>query len=124
MVEHEAVVEALRGVHDPEIPVNVYDLGLVYEIDINGATVDVEMTLTSPTCPIAGQMVTQAENAIEAVDDVEQATVELVWDPPWSPEMATDEGKMKLQSIGVSVPGSSGDSDGDNGSQSAEHSPF
>jgi len=124
MVEHEAVVEALRGVHDPEIPVNVYDLGLVYEIEINDATVDVEMTLTSPTCPIAGQMVTQAENAVEAVDDVEQATVELVWDPPWSPGMATDEGKMKLQSIGVSVPDSSGDSDGDDDSQPAEQSPF
>ena len=124
MVEHEAVVDALRGVHDPEIPVNVYDLGLVYEIDIDGAAVDVEMTLTSPTCPIAGQMVTQAENAIDAVDSVEQATVELVWDPPWSPEMATDEGKLKLQSIGVSVPDSGGGSDGDDDSQSAEKSPF
>jgi len=109
MVERTAVVEALRDVHDPEIPVNVYDLGLVYEIDIDGTAVDAEMTLTSPTCPIAGQMVTQAENAIEAVDGVEQATVELVWDPPWSPKMATDEGKMKLRSIGVSVPDSDTD---------------
>lgn len=113
MVEREAVVEALRGVHDPEIPVNVYDLGLVYEIDVSDDAVDVEMTLTSPTCPIAGQMVTQAENAVRAVEGVEEATVELVWDPPWSPAMATDEGKMKLRSIGVSVPDSDADSDSD-----------
>jgi len=104
MVERVAVVEALRGVHDPEIPINVYDLGLVYEIDVSDDAVDVEMTLTSPTCPIAGQMVEQAENAVRAVEGVEEATVELVWDPSWSPEMATDEGKMKLRSIGVPVP--------------------
>ncbi|MCU4718799.1 metal-sulfur cluster assembly factor [Halapricum hydrolyticum] len=124
MVERAAVVEALRGVHDPEIPVNVYDLGLVYEIEIAEDVVDIEMTLTSTTCPIAGQMVEQAENAVRAVEGVKEATVELVWDPPWSPEMATDEGKMKLQSIGVSVPDSSGDSDGDDDSHSAEQSPF
>ncbi|QSG04667.1 iron-sulfur cluster assembly protein [Halapricum desulfuricans] len=107
MVERDAVVEALRGVHDPEIPVNVYDLGLVYEIDLEDSAVEVEMTLTSPTCPIAGQMVNRAEAAVEAVEGVETATVELVWDPPWSPEMATDEGQMQLAAMGISV----GDSD-------------
>lgn len=101
MVEKAAVVEALKDVHDPEIPVNVYDLGLVYEIEIDDDRVEVEMTLTSPTCPIAGQIVAQAERALETVDGVTQAAVELVWDPPWSPEMASETGTAKLEAMGI-----------------------
>lgn len=123
MVEEEAVVDALRGVHDPEIPVNVYDLGLVYDIEIQDSAVEVEMTLTSPTCPIAGQMVAQAENAIEAVEGVETADVELVWHPPWSPEMATDEGRMQLQSMGIAVESADTGDDSERDSQPPD-SPF
>ncbi|MEF8825343.1 MAG: iron-sulfur cluster assembly protein [Halapricum sp.] len=123
MVERDAVVEALQTVHDPEIPVNVYDLGLVYDIEIENGTVAVEMTLTSPTCPIAGQIVAKAEQTVESVDGVESADVELIWEPPWSPEKATDAGKTQLQSYGISV-GTTEPDDSDQSHPAHDESPF
>jgi FeS assembly SUF system protein len=93
----EPIVAALRTVHDPEIPVNIYDLGLIYAIDIaaNG-DVHIDMTLTAPACPVAGMMPIMVKDAVVAVDGVGEVRVDLVWDPPWSPATMTDEAKLQL----------------------------
>ncbi|MER2519334.1 MAG: DUF59 domain-containing protein [Bdellovibrionales bacterium] len=97
----EKIVARLRSVFDPEIPVNIYDLGLIYRIDVlpldNGkANVDIDMTLTTPNCPIAGQMPLMAEHAVLALEEVKDVKVELVWDPPWDKTMMSDEAKLQL----------------------------
>jgi len=95
--EREAVIEAMRTVHDPEIPVNIYDLGLIYDIDINAeGRVDIRMTLTAPGCPVAGILPGQVAAAVSQVEGVTDANVELVWDPPWSMERMSDEAKLQL----------------------------
>ena len=93
----EQVVVALREVYDPEIPVNIYDLGLIYEIRINpDDTVHVMMTLTSPGCPVAGSLPLEVEDAIRDVEWVKDARVELTFDPPYTMEMMSDEAKLEL----------------------------
>ncbi len=92
-----AVVEACRTVYDPEIPVNIYDLGLVYTIDINAANdVRLIMTLTAPGCPVAGEMPGWLNDAIEPVAGVKSVEVELTWDPPWGMDMMSDEARLEL----------------------------
>ncbi|MFQ5413777.1 MAG: iron-sulfur cluster assembly protein, partial [Phycisphaerae bacterium] len=82
-----SVVEVLRTVFDPEIPVNIYDMGLIYGIDVGGdGTVQIRMTLTSPACPVAGSLPGEVEARVRGVDGVSDVKVELVWDPPWTPE--------------------------------------
>lgn len=98
---YEAVVAALRTVFDPEIPVNIYDLGLIYRIDIvDRRHVDVDMTLTAPGCPVAGEMLNMAHKAIDAVESVESVKVNLVFDPPWDQSMMTEEAKLELGFVG------------------------
>lgn len=93
----EAVVEALQCVYDPEIPINIYALGLIYELDVNDeGFVDVVMTLTSPSCPVAGQMPGMVKSAVEQVAGVQAAEVELTWDPPWSSDRVSEAGKLQL----------------------------
>jgi FeS assembly SUF system protein len=93
----ERVIAAMRTVYDPEISVNIYDLGLIYEVEINQqAVVYVKMTLTAPACPVAGILPGQVEAAIKAVDGIRDAHVELVWDPPWSQERMSDEARLTL----------------------------
>ncbi|MEA1051357.1 SUF system Fe-S cluster assembly protein [Lamprobacter modestohalophilus] len=93
----EPIIAALRQVHDPEIPVNIYDLGLIYKIDIAGnGDVDVDMTLTAPACPVAGLMPVMVKDAVKTVQGVGEVAVELVWDPPWSPDTMSDEAKLTL----------------------------
>ncbi len=93
----EPIIEQLRQVFDPEIPVNIYDLGLIYRIDIapNG-DVDVDMTLTAPACPVAGMMPVMVEDAVKKVEGVGRVKVELVWDPPWTQDKMTDEARLEL----------------------------
>ena len=92
-----AVVEACRTVYDPEIPVNIYDLGLVYTIDINAENdVRLIMTLTAPGCPVAGEMPGWLNDAIEPVAGVKSVEVELIWDPPWGMDMMSDEARLEL----------------------------
>ncbi|WP_226553396.1 SUF system Fe-S cluster assembly protein [Celeribacter naphthalenivorans] len=94
---HEAVVEACRTVYDPEIPVNIYDLGLVYTIEINDENeVRVLLTLTAPGCPVAGEMPGWLADAIEPLPGVKQVDVELTWNPPWGMEMMSDEARLEL----------------------------
>jgi FeS assembly SUF system protein len=93
----EAIVAALRQVNDPEIPVNIYDLGLIYRIDIAAdGDVDIEMTLTRASCPVAGMMPLLVKNAVGSVDGVGLIKVKMVWDPPWSQERLSDEVKLAL----------------------------
>lgn len=94
---YPAVVEALRTVHDPEIPVNIYDLGLVYRIliDAEGA-VAIDMTLTAPGCPVAGEMPGWVADAVTPLPGVKQVDVTLVWDPPWSMANLSDEARLEL----------------------------
>ena len=92
-----AIVAALREVKDPEIPINIYDLGLIYRIDIaDDGDVGIEMTLTRASCPVAGIMPLLVKNAVGRVDGVGLIKVKMVWDPPWSQERLTDEVKLAL----------------------------
>lgn len=94
---YEQIVEACRTVHDPEIPVNIYDLGLIYTVEVNGdGVVDVTMTLTAPGCPVAGEMPGWVQEVVEAVPGVQGANVELVWEPLWGMDMMSDEARLEL----------------------------
>jgi FeS assembly SUF system protein len=92
-----AVEDALKTVHDPEIPVNIYDLGLIYDINRQqNGDVHITMSLTAPGCPVAGEMPGQVAAAVAALDDVGKVAVELVWEPAWSPERMSEDAKMAL----------------------------
>ncbi|WP_411340976.1 SUF system Fe-S cluster assembly protein [Sphingopyxis sp. J-6] len=93
---YEAVVNALKDIYDPEIPVNIYDLGLIYNVEIDEGHVLVTMTLTTPHCPVAESMPAEVELRVGAVPGVGDAEVNLVWDPPWSPENMSDEARLEL----------------------------
>lgn len=96
------IIAALRRVHDPELPVNLYDLGLIYDLDIrDDDTVHVRMTLTAPNCPVADQIPTWVRDAVRNVEGVADATVELVWNPPWSTDMMSEEGRIELEAMGI-----------------------
>jgi FeS assembly SUF system protein len=93
----QRIIAAIRTIYDPEISVNIYDLGLIYDIQINPQNeVHVDMTLTAAACPVAGSLPGQVECTIKAVEGVSDAHVELVWDPPWSQENMSDEAKLAL----------------------------
>ncbi|MFN2099393.1 SUF system Fe-S cluster assembly protein [Altererythrobacter sp. MF3-039] len=94
---YEAVVAALKEIYDPEIPVNIYDLGLIYGVDVDDESdVVVTMTLTTPHCPVAETMPGEVELRAASVPGVRDAEVNLVWDPPWSPDKMTDEARLEL----------------------------
>jgi metal-sulfur cluster biosynthetic enzyme/nitrite reductase/ring-hydroxylating ferredoxin subunit len=95
-VTDEALIEALRTVIDPELMINIVDLGLVYNINQNGRKVAIEMTLTSPACPAGPQIIQQSRTALERVNGIDEATIKLVMTPPWSPERMTDEARDQL----------------------------
>jgi FeS assembly SUF system protein len=96
-LQRQAVIDALRGIHDPEIPVNIYDLGLIYRLDIDDdGNVAIEMTLTTPGCPVAGSMPGQVECAVREVPGVRSARVQLVWDPPWTRDRLDDITRLEL----------------------------
>ncbi len=93
----DRVRAALRGVYDPEIPVNIHDLGLIYDVRIApGGKVDIKMTLTAPGCPVAGTMPGMVEHAVAAVDGISHVDVELVWDPPWTPDRMSEAARLEL----------------------------
>ena len=99
------VVDALRTVHDPEIPVNVHDLGLIYALEIeDGGDVTVRMTLTAPNCPMAETIVQDVERKVRGVDGVGEVTVDLVWEPKWDPDMMTEAAKLELEFTGHTGP--------------------
>jgi FeS assembly SUF system protein len=94
---YEAVIDALKEIYDPEIPVNIYDLGLIYDVEITPEHhAMVKMTLTTPHCPVAESMPGEVELRVGSVPGIGHAEVELVWDPPWDPQKMTDEAKLEL----------------------------
>jgi FeS assembly SUF system protein len=94
---HDAVIEALKEIYDPEIPVNIYDLGLIYDVEITPEHhAMVKMTLTTPHCPVAESMPGEVELRVGSVPGIGHAEVELVWDPPWDPQKMSDEAKLEL----------------------------
>lgn len=94
---NEAIVAALRTVHDPEIPVNIYDLGLIYALDVkDGGSVDIVMTLTAPGCPVAGEMLRWVEEAVLTVDGIAKVNISLVFDPPWDKSRMSEETQLEL----------------------------
>ena len=91
------IIEALRHIYDPEIPLNIYDLGLIYKIDIDKEkNVRIEMTLTSPNCPVADSMPAEVGEKVKSVKGVRSALVELVWDPPFTKDMMSEEARLLL----------------------------
>ena len=96
MADESALLEALKQVVDPELMVNVVELGLVYDITQENGTVHVNMTLTSPACPVGPQIVQQAKMALEKLEDVEEAKINLVMSPPWTPDRMTDDARDHL----------------------------
>jgi FeS assembly SUF system protein len=94
---YDKVVEVLRTVFDPEIPVNIYELGLIYHIEVDDqAVVYIRLTLTSPMCPVAGSLPPEVEMKVRNIPGVSDVKVELVWDPPWSPDKMSDAAKLQL----------------------------
>ncbi|MBL8671149.1 MAG: SUF system Fe-S cluster assembly protein [Alphaproteobacteria bacterium] len=92
----DQVIEALRAVYDPEIPVNLYDLGLIYRIGVDGHDVRIDMTLTAPGCPVAGTLPGQVAERVAQVPGVRTAAVTLVWDPPWSKDRMSEDARLAL----------------------------
>ncbi len=91
------VVETLKEIYDPEIPVNIYDIGLIYNIDISAqGKVDIKMTLTSPMCPVAESLPPEVEGKVAEADGVTESNVEVIWEPPWNMEMMSEAAQLQL----------------------------
>lgn len=93
---YEAVIDRLKGIYDPEIPVNIYDLGLIYGVEVNDAHAIITMTLTTPHCPVAESMPGEVEMQVSSVPGIADAEVNLVWDPPWDPGKMSDEARLEM----------------------------
>lgn len=93
----EKIIEVLKSCYDPEIPVDIFELGLIYEIEIDDeANVIIKMTLTSPACPVAGSLPPEVEGKVASIEEVNSARIDLVWSPPWDKEMMSEEAKLNL----------------------------
>lgn len=93
----EKIISQLREVYDPEIPVNIYELGLIYALNIDTSNnVDIHMTLTAPGCPVAPMIISQVETKVGELPEINKVNIELVWDPPWNEDMMTDEAKLEV----------------------------
>lgn len=90
------IVEALKTIYDPEIPVNIYELGLIYDVDLQGGDVKLKMTLTAPGCPVAGSLPGEVQAKVAAVPGVTSADVELVWEPAWDPSRMSEAARLQL----------------------------
>ena len=93
----EKIIGEIKKIYDPEIPDNIYDLGLIYDVKVDDQkNVDVIMTLTTPNCPVAESLPMEVENTVKEVKEVKKVNLELVWDPPWDKSMITEAGKLEL----------------------------
>ena len=92
----EEVIKEIKKIYDPEIPVNIYDLGLIYDISVSDKHVDIMMTLTSPNCPVADSLPKDVKENIEKIKDVSSVEVKLTWNPPWNKDMMTEAAKLEL----------------------------
>ena len=96
LISEEEIVKCIKTVMDPEIPVNLYDLGLIYSINIINNNVSIEMTLTNPNCPVAGQMPENVGKSIESINGIKSVEVKLVWSPPWNKNLMSEDAKLAL----------------------------
>jgi metal-sulfur cluster biosynthetic enzyme len=103
MVTRDQVIDVLKTCFDPEIPVNIWDLGLIYDITIATGNVDIKMTLTAVGCSMGPQLVSEVEAKLLSVDGVEDCKVEMVWSPPWTPERLSEDGRFSLQAMGYPI---------------------
>lgn len=101
-ISQDQVIEVLRAIYDPEIPVNIWDLGLIYDLQLHGDDVEIKMTLTAVGCPIGPAVANEIENKLQSVG-AQTVRVDFVWSPPWSPARLSDEGRLALQSMGFPV---------------------
>ena len=101
-ITREQVIDVLKTVFDPEIPVNVWDLGLIYDVELRGSDVSIRMTLTAPGCPIGPQIAAEIREKLQTVGAV-RVDVDFVWTPPWTTSRVTDEGRLHLQMLGIPV---------------------
>ena len=92
----EKVINEIKKIYDPEIPVNIYELGLIYDINVNQKNVSVKMTLTTPNCPVAESLPKEVKEGAMQVEEIEDVDLELVWDPPWTKDMMSDAAKLEL----------------------------
>jgi len=99
----EKVIEKLKEIYDPEIPVDIYNLGLIYGIEINGNDVNILMTLTAPGCPLAQTLSEEVREKLSEIEGIGNVNVEVTWEPQWTPEMITEEGRKKLREFGYNV---------------------
>ena len=95
-ITKENVLEVLSDGYDPEIPIDIVNLGLVYEVEVEGTVVNLKMTMTSPGCPSAREIVLESQTLVSEMDGVTEANVEIVWDPPWTPEKMSDEARVSM----------------------------
>ena len=96
MILKENIIAEIKKIYDPEIPVNIFDLGLIYDISINDKSVVIEMTLTSPNCPVADSLPKMVKDIVEKLDEVDTANIKLVWNPPWTKDMMSESAKLEL----------------------------
>ena len=90
------IIEEIRKIYDPELPVNIYELGLIYNIKVEGRKAEIKMTLTTPTCPVAESLPKEVKESAMQVEGIEDVDLELVWDPPWNKDMMSDAAKLEL----------------------------
>ena len=90
------IIEEIRKIYDPELPVNIYELGLIYDIQVNGRTAEIKMTLTTPNCPVAESLPKEVKEGAMQVEGIDDVNLELVWDPPWNKDMMSDAAKLEL----------------------------
>ena len=92
----EKIIDEIKKIYDPELPVNIYDLGLIYDVQVNEKKAKIKMTLTSPNCPVAESLPKEVKEGAMQVEGIEDVDLELVWDPPWSKDMMSDAAKLEL----------------------------
>ena len=92
----EKVINEIKKIYDPEIPVNIYELGLIYDINVNKKNVSVKMTLTTPNCPVAESLPKMVKENINSIEEVKKVELKLVWNPPWTKDMMSEEAKLEL----------------------------
>ena len=92
----DKIINEMKKIYDPEIPVNIYDLGLIYEVNVNDKKAKIKMTLTSPNCPVAESLPKDVKDSAMQVEEIEDVDLELVWDPPWTKDMMSEAAKLEL----------------------------
>tara|TARA_B100000900_G_scaffold260151_1_gene221757 strand:+ start:248 stop:544 length:297 start_codon:yes stop_codon:yes gene_type:complete len=92
----DKIIAEIRKIYDPELPVNIYELGLIYDIKVNGSKAEIKMTLTTPNCPVAESLPKEVKEGTMQVEGIDDVSLELVWDPPWNKDMMSDAAKLEL----------------------------